>query len=280
MSKINSLIEDFSPVNLITFLRGSIPSFKPNNEDLDYLFQEDIYHKYESIVKIGEAEIDQDELIVIASKTNEPLTERTGKKNQYQIAKTILKHEVKDASIFVFYDDEGNFRFSFVKANYLGTKRDFTDFKRYTYFVTPSQTNKTFIKQVGGCNFNSLDEIIQAFSVEPLNKQFYQDIAKSFYGLIGGKVQIGNKNEEFETAMELYGDEDLANAAEQHRIQIPEGCRWSDVLSTTKDIGKALQDAFRYVETTNPHLYGIYKRQYKTTEEIEGVSRWGANQRD
>lgn len=203
MSKINSLIEDFSTTNLITFLRASIPSFKPDDDDLDHLFPEDIYDKYESIIKIGEAEIDKDELIVIASKTNEPLTERTGKKNQYEIAKIILKHEVKDASLFVFYDDEGNFRFSFVKANYLGTKRDFTDFKRYTYFVTPSQTNKTFIKQVGGCNFNSLDEIIQAFSVEPLNKQFYQDIAKSFYGLIGGKVKIRSRNIEFDTALKL-----------------------------------------------------------------------------
>ena len=110
---------------------------------------------------------------------------------------------MKDASLFVFYDDEGNFRFSFVKANYLGTKRDFTDFKRYTYFITPSQTNKTFITQVGGCNFNSLDEIIQAFSVEPLNKQFYQDIAKSFYGLIGGKVKIGSKNVAFDTSLKL-----------------------------------------------------------------------------
>ncbi len=153
------------------------------------MFPEDIYDKYEAIVKIGEAEIDKDDLIVIASKTTEPLTERTGKKNQYEIAKKILKHEVKDASLFVFYDDEGIFRFSFVKANYLGTKRNFTDFKRYTYFVTPKQTHKTFIKQVGGCNFNTLDEIVQAFSVEPLNKQFYQDIAKSFYGIIGGKVK-------------------------------------------------------------------------------------------
>lgn len=203
MSKINSLIKDFSTTNLIAFLRASIPSFKPDDDDLDHLFPEDIYDKYVSIVKIGEAEIDKDELIVIASKTNEPLTERTGKKNQYEIAKTILKHEVKDASLFVFYDDEGNFRFSFVKANYLGTKRDFTDFKRYTYFVTPSQTNKTFKKQVGGCNFNSLDEIIQAFSVEPLNKQFYQDIAKSFYGLIGGKVKIGSRNVKFDTALKL-----------------------------------------------------------------------------
>lgn len=203
MSKINTIIEDFSTTNLIAFLRTAIPSFKPDDDELDHLFQEDIFDKYESIVKIGEAKIDKDDLIVIASKTNEPLTERTGKKNQYEIAKTILKHEVKDASLFIFYDDEGNFRFSFVKANYLGTKRDFTDFKRYTYFVTPSQTNKTFIKQVGGCNFNSLDEIIQAFSVEPLNKQFYQDIAKSFYGLIGGKVKIGSRNVEFDTALKL-----------------------------------------------------------------------------
>lgn len=203
MSHINSLTQAFSTENLITFLRSAIPSFKPDSEDLSYLFPEDIYEKYESIEKIGEAVIDNDDLIVIASKTNELLTERTGKKNQYEIAKKILKQEVKDASLFIFYDDEGNFRFSFVRANYLGTKRDFTDFKRYTYFVSPNQTNKTFIKQIEGCNFSSLDAIIEAFSVEPLNKQFYQDIVKSFYGLIGGKVKIGSRNEEFDTILSL-----------------------------------------------------------------------------
>ena len=60
MSEINSLIDNFSTTNLITFLRISIPSFKPNNDDLDHLFQKDIYAKYESIVKIGEAKIDKD----------------------------------------------------------------------------------------------------------------------------------------------------------------------------------------------------------------------------
>ncbi|MBE7689311.1 Eco57I restriction-modification methylase domain-containing protein [Tenacibaculum piscium] len=203
MSNINSLIKNFSIENLNNFLRKEIPSFKTDNEELDYLFQDDIYQKYESIIKIGEAIIDNDELIIIASKTNEPLTERTGKKNQYEIAKTILKHEIKDASLFVFYDNQRNFRFSFVKANYLGTKRNFTDFKRYSYFVTPNQTNQTFIKQIGNCNFNSIDEIINAFSVEPLNKQFYQEISKSFYKLIGGKVKIGSKNVEFQTSLKL-----------------------------------------------------------------------------
>ncbi len=65
-------------------------------------------------------------------------------------------------------------------------------------------------------------------------------------------------NEEYQHALKLYGGEDLANAPEQHRIQIPKGCRWSDVLETTKDVGKALQSAFRCVEKANPHLYGIF----------------------
>jgi len=185
MSKINTIIEDFSTTNLIAFLRTAIPSFKPDDDELDHLFQEDIFDKYESIVKIGEAKIDKDDLIVIASKTNEPLTERSGKRKQYEIAKTILKHEVKDAAIFVFYDDEGNFRFSFVKANYLGTKRDFTDFKRYTYFVSRKTNNLTFRRRMELCQFESLDEIQKVFSVEALSKDFYKELSHWYFAAMG-----------------------------------------------------------------------------------------------
>lgn len=69
MSKIKTLISDFSTTHLIAFLRAAITSFKPDDEELDHLFTEDIYDKYESILKVGEAKIGQDELIVIASKT-------------------------------------------------------------------------------------------------------------------------------------------------------------------------------------------------------------------
>lgn len=65
-------------------------------------------------------------------------------------------------------------------------------------------------------------------------------------------------DEEYQEALKIYGDEDLASAPEQHRIQIPEDCRWSDVLSTTKNMGKKLQDAFRGIEKANPRLYGIF----------------------
>lgn len=65
-------------------------------------------------------------------------------------------------------------------------------------------------------------------------------------------------DEEYKVAMDLYDDEDLANSVEQHRIQIPEGGRWCDVMEKANDIGRVLQDAFRKVESSNPHLYGIF----------------------
>ena len=65
-------------------------------------------------------------------------------------------------------------------------------------------------------------------------------------------------DEEYKLAIDLYDDEDLANSVEQHRIQLPEGGRWRDVMEKANDIGRVLQDAFRKVETSNPHLYGIF----------------------
>ncbi|PID94036.1 MAG: hypothetical protein CSA94_02375, partial [Bacteroidetes bacterium] len=181
---LQNLIENFSIQNLNAFLRSKINSYWTDNENLDYLFNETIFDKYENVEKQGEAKLGNDEIIVITAKTHEPLTDRTGKRNQYEIAKKIIKQEVKDGALFVFYDEQGHFRFSFVKVNYIGTKREFTEFKRYTYFVSKEQTNNTFILQIGGCNFKSIDEIISAFSVEPLNQQFYIAIQGIFNKLV------------------------------------------------------------------------------------------------
>jgi len=183
---IQRLIDNFSISHLEDFLRSKMDSFRPDGKEAYlYYFDQDILNKYSKIDKVGEALVgDGDELLIFAAETTEALTERTGKKNQYEIAKKILKTENKDAAIFVFYDSSGNFRFSFVRVNYQGSKRDFSTFKRYTYFVSPQLTNKTFKEQIGKSNFDSLDSLIAAFSVEPLNKQFYQAINTAFYKLI------------------------------------------------------------------------------------------------
>ena len=65
-------------------------------------------------------------------------------------------------------------------------------------------------------------------------------------------------DEEFKDAMEFYGDEEMAKAPEQHRIEVPEDCHWDNVIAVTKDIGKALKSAFLGIEKNNDRLYGIF----------------------
>ena len=65
-------------------------------------------------------------------------------------------------------------------------------------------------------------------------------------------------DEEFAEAMEFYSDEEIALAPEQHRIEVPKGCHWKDVIAATKDVGKVLKAAFLGIEKATDRLYGIF----------------------
>ena len=65
-------------------------------------------------------------------------------------------------------------------------------------------------------------------------------------------------DEEFAEAMEFYSDEEIALATEQHRIEVPKGCHWKDVIAATKDVGKVLKAAFLGIEKATDRLYGIF----------------------
>jgi adenine-specific DNA-methyltransferase len=72
-------------------------------------------------------------------------------------------------------------RFSLIYTEYSGARRRFSYFKRFTYFVSPRLTNKTFLKQIGEGDFSSLEKIKEAFSVEPVTKQFYEEIQNWYF---------------------------------------------------------------------------------------------------
>ena len=62
-------------------------------------------------------------------------------------------------------------------------------------------------------------------------------------------------DEEYEEAVKTYGED----FADEHRFQVPEGCHWNDVREKAKDVGKAIQNAFRAIEAANPvKLDGIF----------------------
>ena len=67
-------------------------------------------------------------------------------------------------------------------------------------------------------------------------------------------------DEETRTALaESDGDQQFSLFPENHRFQIPSEAHWRRVRQTATDVGRALQNALRAIETANPDkLYGIF----------------------
>ncbi|MCX5815969.1 MAG: class I SAM-dependent DNA methyltransferase [Proteobacteria bacterium] len=72
-------------------------------------------------------------------------------------------------------------------------------------------------------------------------------------------------DEEYQIALkESENDLDYAEFRENHRFQIPKGCRWEDVRKKTVDVGAALQNA----------LNGIEKANFEMLHDVFGDAQW------
>lgn len=76
-------------------------------------------------------------------------------------------------------------------------------------------------------------------------------------------------DEEYQEALnESEEDLEYASFQENHRFQIPEGCKWKDVRETTVNVGHKLTSALREIEKANPDtLYGIFGDAQWTNKE-------------
>jgi len=174
---LEKLIRDFSPEQLSRFFSDKCTLYAGVKETLSS-YNDDFFHDG---IKVGEIHFELfEEILVCAFKTNHTLSERSGKKAQYDKAKKILRDRSSDAGIFVFYDEQGSFRFSLVYTNYMGKKKDWSTFKRFTYFVSKELTNKTFLQRIGEGDFSSLEKIKEAFSVEKVTDKFFDEFRLVF----------------------------------------------------------------------------------------------------
>ncbi|KJR42594.1 type IIS restriction endonuclease [Candidatus Magnetoovum chiemensis] len=180
---LDKIINNFSIDRFIRFFRAKSRQFAPKQDDLSH------YSDYDFIncVKIGEIRFnDDDVLIVCAFEVKKQLSERSGKKAQYKKAKEIIKSDSACyAGIFIFYDEHGSFRFSLVYNEIIQESgkaiKETSNFRRFTYLVSKELTNKTFKQRIGEGDFSSLASIKDAFSVEKVTKEFYQDIANWYF---------------------------------------------------------------------------------------------------
>ena len=66
-------------------------------------------------------------------------------------------------------------------------------------------------------------------------------------------------DEEYEDALQTYGDEESAKFGENHMFQIPDGSHWKDVRKTATNVGQVIRTAMINIEKANPDkLSGIF----------------------
>ncbi|MFN3505722.1 MAG: hypothetical protein ACK4Y7_05920, partial [Caldimicrobium sp.] len=171
--KIEEFICDFSIEKLKRILRQKNRNFNIYEKRLgDY--EQDIFKE---IYQVGNVELENyTKFGVFTIETSKELSERSSKKKQFELAKQILKNEFFDAGFFVFYDEAKNFRFSFVHSIYKGTRREFSYYKRYTYFVEKGKPSHTFGKALYELKLSKIEDILSVFEVQPLIKEFYTEI--------------------------------------------------------------------------------------------------------
>ena len=177
---LQNIITTFEVEKFQGFFRNKSRTFKPVELTFDGYNNEN----FTNCKAIGQLEFnDGIEMLISSVRVTNSLTERTGKKAQFQLAKRILKDTDRYSSgIFIFYDANGNFRFSLVyDIPSFDGRRTWSNFRRYTYYVSKEQTNKTFLQQMEEADFSTLENVIEAFSVEKVTKEFYREIANWYF---------------------------------------------------------------------------------------------------
>ena len=114
------------------------------------------------------------------------LTERSSRIRQFKLAKKVLEHfaatppmeldGVIAQGVFVFHDADGRFRVSLVTATPEKGKFNWSKARRQSFYVTNDpDANATFVQRM--CmNWGTLKGIKEAFSVEKLTKEFYNQL--------------------------------------------------------------------------------------------------------
>jgi len=175
---LRNIIFEFNPAKFKRFFRSLNTLFIPRSEEILI----DTNERFKSGELVGEIPYESEaaNLIVCTVKTDQTLSERSGKKAQYDYAKKYLTLTQKEAGIFIFYDQYGNFRFSLVYPQFVGTRKNWSNFRRFTYLVGAESTNKTFLSRIGNGDFSSLVKVKEAFSVEPVTYRFFDEFRLYF----------------------------------------------------------------------------------------------------
>ena len=184
-----------------------LPDFRADKHDVD--FKNTIFTSVQQLGYSDKCDVNVYEVILNEGAQNRRVTIT---QEMFRILRGL---GVNNAIVAFSNADRRNYRFSLLTSKYEfdGEKvvKILSNPRRYSYslgYGTKTKTAYDFL--IGKGKVNSLDELINRFSVEVVNKQFYNEIALAFTKLVGGQ----RDGRTFEKELNLYGVTDQNKYAE------------------------------------------------------------------
>ena len=194
--------ESYNRAIFQTFFRQFLPDdFELKNEPLIYSGCQLI----QGIKLIGECKsLELKVYEIMHSSENDPRV--TLSKEAFKL---IQKYNSQRALVIFTSSNSQNYRLSlitFQRVQKSDTKvtKEFSNPRRYSFFLGPDakvNTPAKFLIQKG--KVKDFDDLLSRFSIEVVNKEFYQQIARFFSRLTGGERKFGSKTQHFEPEMIL-----------------------------------------------------------------------------
>ena len=194
------LSENFSKERWLDYFDRRSNYFRQIDEEIKR-YKDDTFSE---VIKLGMLELPEGNRVVIYFiKIKHIITERSLRKFQYNKAVEILKDESVQAGLFIFYDQYNSFRYSLVYPIYLGVKKAYSNYKRFSYYIKAGIPHHTYEQQIGYAKYDSLPEIKDIFSVDKVTKEFYIQISLKFLELVGGERTVGQRRYNYKGRLKL-----------------------------------------------------------------------------
>ena len=194
----------------IDFLRNNLlpADFTLVEDDRDLLAQRNYtYKRLTQAIKLGECKsLDLAVYEMHHDSDNDPRVSLTNE------AFKVIEMEYREfALIFFIKKDACQFRFSLIHCQ---TERDQTNKvitklsnpRRYSFILGQDakvHTPEQYLIKSG--RISDCEDLKKRFSIEVVNKEFYQDIQKMFYRLIGGNFSDGHRTQAYPPELKLPG---------------------------------------------------------------------------
>jgi adenine-specific DNA-methyltransferase len=211
--------DSYSRDELLTFIKDLIPEF---TEDIRPVNLNDGFHAVKKANLLGNS--DAIELSVFELKI-----EGKAEKKVYQAKegfKLMQAHQVYRALAIYFSDEDQNWRLSLMqmtpeKSDTGRITHKFTNPKRYSFYLGPQAKVKTpekFLINKGG--IKDFEDLLSRFSVEVVNKEFFQEISGAFTKLVGGTTSKGKTKTTHEALLHLPSVVDASQTSLEFAVRL------------------------------------------------------------